>query len=44
MQVTDPETGRTTITDPDGNTRTVDLGGLNSGLHRGPVNGSTWAA
>ncbi|MEW9509468.1 AAWKG family protein [Streptomyces bacillaris] len=36
VQVTDPETGRTTITDPDGNTRTVDLGGLNSGLDRGP--------
>ncbi|WP_260988134.1 AAWKG family protein [Streptomyces sp. CFMR 7] len=39
VQVTDPETGRTTITDPDGNTRTVDLGGLNNssgGLDRGP--------
>nr|WP_260611478.1 AAWKG family protein [Streptomyces sp. WAC04770] len=36
VQVTDPETGRTTITDPDGNTRTVDLGGLNSGPDRGP--------
>ncbi|NUV40990.1 AAWKG family protein, partial [Streptomyces sp. CAI-24] len=30
VQVTDPESGRTTITDPDGNTRTVDLGGLNN--------------
>ncbi|SCE21624.1 AAWKG family protein [Streptomyces sp. DvalAA-19] len=36
VQITDPETGRTTITDPDGNTRTVDLGGLNSGPDRGP--------
>ncbi|MEU2294247.1 AAWKG family protein [Streptomyces bacillaris] len=39
VQVTDPETGRTTITDPDGNTRSVDLGGLNNssgGLDRGP--------
>ncbi|RPK56995.1 hypothetical protein EES43_23135 [Streptomyces sp. ADI96-02] len=33
-QIVDPETGRTTITDPDGKTRTVDLDGLGSDLNR----------